>query len=236
MRKSNGEVLLAWPLKNNIITAGWLYNNGTVHHAIDERAGVGTPVYAAEYGHVDQIQCWDGITTDPTTMQSYGNMVRIRHEDCVDGMLHTRYAHLSSWVVRDGQTVNEGDLIGYSGETGNCYGAHLHFEVILNGKRVNPLNWLDSNFTVANDKVILGNYTSVDRSDIELQTLFIIDVNDDQYAGIVNICNNLKLPYESHVNNKIIIIPMASNGDAYMIMSWCIKNAPGKYFSESYNA
>ena len=86
-------------------------------------------------------------------MQSYGNMVRIKHAPYEGKPLQTRYAHLSNYCVKVGQKVKEGELIGYSGVTGNVFGAHLHFEVILNGKRTNPLVWLDSDFTTANGHV-----------------------------------------------------------------------------------
>lgn len=141
MRRSDGEVVLEWPLLNHIITAGWTYNNGSAHRALDFRAVVGTPVYASESGMVDQVQYWNGKSK--TGMQSYGNMVRIRHSPYKGKNLQTRYAHLKTILVKNGQTVNEGDLIGYSGETGNCFGEHLHYEVLYNGVRVNPLNWLD---------------------------------------------------------------------------------------------
>lgn len=141
MRRSDGEVVLEWPLLNHIITAGWTYNDGSAHRALDFRAVVGTPVYASESGTVDQVQYWNGKSK--TGMQSYGNMLRIRHRPYKGKNLQTRYAHLKTILVKNGQTVNEGDLIGYSGETGNCYGEHLHYEVIYNGVRVNPLSWLD---------------------------------------------------------------------------------------------
>ena len=108
------------------------------------------PVYAAEDGTVDQTQDWDGHTK--TGMQSYGNMVRIKHAPYKKQTLQTRYAHLSSYCVKVGQKVKEGEIIGYSGTTGNVYGAHLHFEVILNGKRTNPLTWLDADYTLATGK------------------------------------------------------------------------------------
>lgn len=155
MRLSNGEVLLHWPLDLHVLTQGWYYNDGSLHQATDWRTQNGTdykrPVYAAEDGTVDQVQDWDGHTK--TGMQSYGNMVRIRHAPYKGGVLQTRYAHLSSYCVKVGQKVKEGELIGYSGVTGNVFGAHLHFEVILNGKRTNPLVWLDSDFTTASGKV-----------------------------------------------------------------------------------
>ena len=155
MRLSNGEVLLRWPLAQHIITQGWYYNDGSLHQAIDLRTQIGNtstqPVYAAEDGTVDQVQDWDGHTR--TGMQSYGNMVRIRHAPYKGDVLQTRYGHLSGYCVKYGQQVKEGELIGFSGTTGNVFGAHLHFEVILNGKRTNPLVWLDSDFTTASGQV-----------------------------------------------------------------------------------
>lgn len=155
MRLSNGEVLLAWPLAQHIVTQGWFYNDGSLHQAVDLRTQIDNmyirPVYAAEDGTVDQTQDWDGHTR--TGMQSYGNMVRIKHAPYKGSVLQTRYAHLSSYCVKYGQQVKEGDLIGYSGVTGNVFGAHLHFEVILNGSRTNPLVWLDGDFTTASSQV-----------------------------------------------------------------------------------
>lgn len=155
MRLSNGEVLLHWPLDIHVLTQGWYYNDGSLHQAIDLRTQIDNmyirPVYAAEDGTVDQTQDWDGHTR--TGMQSYGNMVRIRHADYKSKTLQTRYAHLSSYCVKYGQQVKEGEIIGYSGVTGNVFGAHLHFEVILNGKRTNPLVWLDNDFTKASGQV-----------------------------------------------------------------------------------
>ncbi len=155
MRLSNGEVLLRWPLDIHVLTQGWYYNNGSLHQAVDLRTQIGTnykrPVYAAEDGTVDQTQDWDGHTK--TGMQSYGNMVRIKHSPYKGMTLQTRYAHLSSYCIKVGQKVKEGELIGYSGVTGNVFGAHLHFEVILNGSRTNPLVWLDGDFTTASSQV-----------------------------------------------------------------------------------
>lgn len=151
MRLSNGEVLLRWPLDIHVLTQGWYYNDGSLHQAVDLRTQIDSmyirPVYAAEDGTVDQTQDWDGHTR--TGMQSYGNMVRIRHADYKNMALQTRYAHLSGYCVKYGQRVKEGEIIGYSGVTGNVYGAHLHFEVILGGKRTNPLTWLDNDYTLA---------------------------------------------------------------------------------------
>ena len=161
MRLSNGEVLFAWPLAAHTITAGWYYSDGSLHRAIDLRAVVGTPVYAAEDGTVDWVQTWDGRSTSGD--QSYGSLVRIRHADYKGGKLQTLYAHLNSYCVTYGQAVKEGELIGYSGRSGHVTGPHLHFEVRLSGTRRNPLNWLDDDFACAYSTVRLGHYTSVMR-------------------------------------------------------------------------
>ena len=134
----NGDVLFGWPLQSHVITAGWFYNDGSLHRALDFRAAVGTPVYAAEGGTVETAYRWNGRRTQGDT-NSYGNMLKLRHADYRGGRLETLYAHLSKLCVAQGETVYEGQLIGYSGDTGNCYGAHLHFEVRYKNRRVHPL-------------------------------------------------------------------------------------------------
>ena len=225
MRLANGEVLLRWPLAQHIITAGWTYNDGSAHNAIDLRAAVGTPVYAAEGGTVDQRQVWDGYTK--TGMQSYGNMVRIRHADYNGHTLQTRYAHLSRLCVRMGEHVEEGQLIGYSGATGNVQGAHLHFEVSCGGSRVNPLNWLDADFSCASAEVSqhLGSYTSVTMPVNPLQLLCITDPTDE----IVERAAQLGLPVY-HV--RAVVIGPASDGDA--LEMWARANNDGSLYFASY--
>lgn len=213
MRLSNGDVLFAWPLASHIITAGWTYNDGSAHNAIDLRAALKTPVYAAEDGTVTQTQLWDGVTK--TGMQSYGVMCRIQHADYKGGELCTRYGHLSELCVRRGQQVREGQLIGYSGATGNCYGAHLHFEVIYKGARCNPLNWLDGDFTVkdAATGTHLGSYHSVERSRADkpaaqMQRIRVTCGDPEDGAQLGRLLATLQVPIEATV----------SNGDALNVM------------------
>ena len=228
MRLKNGEVLFIWPLALHILTAGWTYNDGSAHNAIDLRAAVGTPVYAAEDGTVDQVQPWDGYTT--TGMQSYGNMVRLRHADYNGLALQTRYAHLSKICVGRGEHVEEGQLIGYSGATGNVQGAHLHFEVLCGGARVHPLNWLDADFSCASSAVQahLGNYISVTRpasgtNKAKLQRLCILGTPQD----IADKARALALPVQAA---KITAIGPVSNGDAMTL--WLMAQAAGaEYFA-----
>lgn len=228
MRLANGEVLLCWPLAQHIITAGWTYNDGSAHSAIDLRAAVGTPVYAAEDGTVNWVQHWDGHTK--TGNQSYGNLVRIRHADYNGQALETYYAHLSRTCVANGEKVTEGQLIGYSGDTGNCFGAHLHFEVRVARVRYNPLNWLDADFSCASSAVQahLGNYISVTRpasgpNKAKLQRLCILGLPQD----IADKARALALPVQGA---NITAIGPVSNGDAMTL--WMMAQAVGaEYFA-----
>ena len=102
---------------------GDMYFNGP-HNGLDIAAGYGTPIVAAQAGEVIQAQYhW-----------SWGNNVLIWHNE----MFATRYAHCSSLAVSAGQYVEQGQIIGYVGSTGESSGNHLHFEVYYNGVRVDP--------------------------------------------------------------------------------------------------
>lgn len=154
---------MLWPVAGtHRLTAGWTYNNGSAHGAVDLGVDVGTPAVAAEGGVVEQVLLWDGHTR--TGMMSYGNMIKLRHDDYCGGALETRYAHLSRVCVNAGDVVAEGTVIGYSGNTGNSTGPHLHFEVIWKGVRRNPLAWLDGDFVCSNSgvKAHLGKFCSVE--------------------------------------------------------------------------
>jgi len=95
------------------------------HPGMDISADQGVPVHATADGVVDSA-AFDG---------SYGNAVLLSHGFGIS----TRYGHLSQFAVRPGQSVKRGDVIGYVGATGRVTGAHLHYEVLLGGNRINPL-------------------------------------------------------------------------------------------------
>lgn len=122
------------PVKTGKITAGMYYSSGKYHGAVDFGVSVGTPVYAAADGIV-VTSTWGGS-------DSYGYYIKIKHYNG----LYTLYAHGSSLVAKVGQEVKQGQLIMYSGNTGNSTGPHLHFEVRVapggDNNRVNPLNYL----------------------------------------------------------------------------------------------
>ncbi len=100
----------------------------TNHKGVDWATPTGTPVYASSGGTVTKAGWGSG----------YGYVVYIQHEDGKQ----TRYAHLSRVLVKVGKTVKQGDKIALSGNTGNSTGPHLHFEIRVNGKAVNPFNYV----------------------------------------------------------------------------------------------
>ena len=91
----------------------------------------GTPVVAAESGTVIAANDYDSWG------MSWGYYVLIYHNDTFT----TRYAHLSSLAVSEGQYVEQGTIIGYEGDTGNVTGPHLHYEVYMYGTRVDPMQF-----------------------------------------------------------------------------------------------
>lgn len=99
------------------------------HKGIDWATPTGTPVYASCGGTVAKAGWGSG----------YGYVVYINHEDG----RQTRYGHLSKVLVKAGQTVKQGDRVALSGNTGVSTGPHLHFEILINGSQVNPLNYLN---------------------------------------------------------------------------------------------
>jgi murein DD-endopeptidase MepM/ murein hydrolase activator NlpD len=99
-----------------------------MHEGVDLVAPAGTPVYAAA----------DGLVVGAAPNGRYGNWIRIDHGN----KLATVYGHLSAFApgIEAGETVVRGDLIGFVGSTGRSTGAHLHFELLSDGKPVNPVN------------------------------------------------------------------------------------------------
>ncbi|MFA5518668.1 MAG: peptidoglycan DD-metalloendopeptidase family protein [Spirochaetota bacterium] len=98
---------------------------GSFHKGIDIAARIGTPVYAAEKGVVEQTGFYSN---------GYGNLIVVKH----DRDLATYYGHLSEILVKKGHSVSKGTLIGKVGNTGRSTGPHLHFEVRKGGEAMNP--------------------------------------------------------------------------------------------------
>ena len=116
------------PTTYGTLTSGYGARWGTIHKGIDWGVPVGTACRASRGGRVVSAG-WSG---------GYGYCVVIDHGDGV----RTRYAHLSSIKVSNGQYVEQGDVIALTGNTGDSTGPHIHFEIIVNGTAVNPANYL----------------------------------------------------------------------------------------------
>ena len=117
---------LIWPVSGPVVSPFGM-RWGRLHAGIDIGVGYGTPIHAAASGTVI-FAGWMG---------GYGNFVIVDH----GGGLSTGYAHQSSIAVGGG-SVSQGQVIGYVGCTGHCFGPHLHFEVRINGSPVDPLGYL----------------------------------------------------------------------------------------------
>jgi len=131
------EVLFLLPVQDRVVgyfgshESGWgsYYWHGSYyehfHNGVDFESGIGTPVYAAADGRVG----WEDQAAG-------GLMIHIYHD--FHGF-RTTYAHLSSRIVEDGDEVLQGQIIGYTGDTGNVTGPHLHWGLVHQGSPENPL-------------------------------------------------------------------------------------------------
>jgi murein DD-endopeptidase MepM/ murein hydrolase activator NlpD len=117
---------LVWPVSGPVVS-GFGMRWGRMHTGIDIAVGYGTAIHASAGGSVVSAG-WMG---------GYGNLVVVDH----GGGLSTAYAHMSSMAVGGG-SVSQGQVLGYVGCTGHCFGPHLHFEVRVNGSPVDPLGYL----------------------------------------------------------------------------------------------
>jgi murein DD-endopeptidase MepM/ murein hydrolase activator NlpD len=128
-----GSGVLIWPCSGTVVSDfGWrthpILGIELFHTGIDIAAPYGTPIKAAAGGKVTMAAWYGG----------YGNCTIIDHGDG----LSTLYAHQSSFKVATGQSVAQGQLIGYVGSTGLSTGPHLHFETRVNGEPVDPMRYL----------------------------------------------------------------------------------------------
>jgi murein DD-endopeptidase MepM/ murein hydrolase activator NlpD len=125
------------PVKNANFTSGFgvrsdpFQGRAAMHGGIDLAGPLGTPIYATADGYVGR-SAWAG---------GYGNLIEIEHGKGIQ----TRYGHLSKALVRPGQRVKRGDQIALMGSTGRSTGSHLHYEVRIDGKAVNPVPFMQSN-------------------------------------------------------------------------------------------
>jgi murein DD-endopeptidase MepM/ murein hydrolase activator NlpD len=111
-----------------------------MHAGVDIPGSIGTPIYATA----------DGVISHAGRQGGYGNLVQINHGRGIE----TRYGHLSKILVADNSRVRRGQMIGLMGSTGRSTGSHLHYEVRVDGKAVNPIPFLQTGeyLTAAQDR------------------------------------------------------------------------------------
>ncbi len=138
--KHQDDYIYRLPFKGNMnveVTQGYngaLSHKGLSAYAVDFGVPVGTPIYAAREGKVVEAEVSSSIGGPSPAYRSYMNRIRIEHSDGTFG----NYCHLklNGSAVKVGQMVKKGDLVGYSGNTGYCTAAHLHFSV----SKVDPIS------------------------------------------------------------------------------------------------
>ncbi|HEU4358938.1 MAG TPA: M23 family metallopeptidase [Xanthobacteraceae bacterium] len=131
--KSAKKFLVRKPVADGNVTSGFggrnhpLLGYDKMHTGVDWASSTGTPVFAAGNGVIDKIG-WEG---------GYGKYIRIRHANGYE----TAYGHMSAFArnMEAGKKVRQGQVIGYVGSTGLSTGAHLHYEILINGRFVDPM-------------------------------------------------------------------------------------------------
>jgi murein DD-endopeptidase MepM/ murein hydrolase activator NlpD len=129
-----------------------IYKTRKLHEGIDFTAPTGTDVYATG----------DGVITKAGRMRGYGNVVEIAH----GYGYRTRYAHLSGFNCRVGQRIRRGEVLGYVGNTGLSTAPHLHYEVLNDGVKVDPINY------------------------------FYNDLSDEEYAKVIELANKANQSFD----------------------------------------
>ena len=129
--KSSRKTLMKTPLNGARLSSGFgnrkhpILGFTKMHRGIDFAAPIGTPIFAAGDGMIE-YSGWNG---------AYGKYIRIKH----NGTFKTAYAHLSKIYKKRGTRIKQGDIIGTLGSTGRSTGPHLHYEILIGGRQVNPL-------------------------------------------------------------------------------------------------
>lgn len=130
--EGSGEWIV--PCRYKLLTSAWGYRPNPTgpgtefHDGVDLANDTGTPIYAARSGYVHAAG-WG---------KNLGNYVTLNHQDG----FKSQYLHMTHYVVKTGQWVEQGQLIGYMGSTGRSTGPHLHFSIYYNGSSVNPANYI----------------------------------------------------------------------------------------------
>lgn len=146
-------------LKRTASGWGWrihpIYNIRKFHYGLDFTARSGTPIYSTADGKIQFV-----IKDTEKASQGYGNLIIIDH----GYGYRTLYAHISKFNVKAGDEVKRGQTIGFVGNTGISTGPHLHYEVIKDGKKVNPVYYLFNDLTPEEYQKIIQISNSITKS------------------------------------------------------------------------
>jgi murein DD-endopeptidase MepM/ murein hydrolase activator NlpD len=127
-----------YPVNNPVVVSPYgmrfhpIFHVWRMHYGTDFRAPCGVPIYSAADGWVEWTKYLYG----------YGNQVLVNHGEYEGTSYMSSYNHLSSFAVTPGDYVVRGQVVAYSGTTGNSTGCHLHFELYVNGRAVNPMTYM----------------------------------------------------------------------------------------------
>jgi murein DD-endopeptidase MepM/ murein hydrolase activator NlpD len=128
-----------------------IYKTVKFHEGLDFTAPIQTPVYATGTGKVAELVRMD---------RGYGNYILIQH----GYGYQTLYAHLARFEVKQGQKVKRGQIIGRLGNTGKSTGPHLHYEVIKNGRKMNPVYFIFNDLSPAQHQELIAKASSANQS------------------------------------------------------------------------
>ena len=157
--KSAKKFLVRKPMGDGILRSGFgvrrhpILGYAKMHTGVDWAAPHGSPIYAAGNGEVDKVG-WEG---------GYGKYVRIKHTNGYE----TAYGHMTAYArgIEPGAKVRQGQVIGFVGSTGLSTGAHLHYEIMVNGRFVDPMRIRLPRGRVLEEQVLTAFETERDRID-----------------------------------------------------------------------
>jgi murein DD-endopeptidase MepM/ murein hydrolase activator NlpD len=128
-QRGRAKILPAgWPIRQGYFSSGFGMRGKRMHKGADLVTKSGSNIYAVE----------DGEVTFSGQMRGYGNLIEIKHGNTYS----TRYGHNSRNMVKVGDRVKKGQIIGLVGATGRATTAHVHFELLRNGSAINPMKFL----------------------------------------------------------------------------------------------
>ena len=175
------KTLMKTPLNGARISSGYgnrkhpILGYTKMHRGVDFAAPKGTPVFAAGNGIIEKSG-WNG---------SYGKYIRIRH----NSSYKTAYAHLSKIIKQPSSRVQQGQIIGYVGNTGRSTGPHLHYEIIFSGKKVNPM------------KIKLPSGKNIPKSELEIFKSHVIKIKKNIYIASQKNSHSNPLAFSKIKNN-----------------------------------